>query len=37
MYEGFRGFDLPTSDPGVAIHGVVGVPGRRCSCCTAIR
>jgi pimeloyl-ACP methyl ester carboxylesterase len=27
MYEGFRGFDLPTSDPGVTIHGVVGGAG----------
>ena len=27
MYEGFRRFDLPTSDPGVAIHGVIGGAG----------
>src|SRR5262249_36057644 len=27
MYEGFRRFDLETSDPGVAIHGVVGGEG----------
>ncbi|MET0485403.1 MAG: alpha/beta fold hydrolase, partial [Candidatus Rokuibacteriota bacterium] len=27
MYEGFRRFDLRTSDPGVAIHGVIGGAG----------
>ena len=27
MYEGFRRFDLTTSDPGVTIHGVVGGAG----------
>ena len=27
MYEGFRRFDLRTSDPGVTIHGVVGGAG----------
>jgi haloacetate dehalogenase len=27
MYEGFRRFDLQTSDPGVAIRGVVGGSG----------
>jgi len=27
MYEGFRRFDLSTSEPGVAIHGVIGGAG----------
>jgi haloacetate dehalogenase len=27
MYEGFRRFDIPTSDPEVTIHGVVGGSG----------
>jgi haloacetate dehalogenase len=27
MYEGFRRFDIATSDPGVAIRGVVGGSG----------
>jgi haloacetate dehalogenase len=27
MYEGFRRFDIQTSDPGVMIHGVVGGAG----------
>jgi haloacetate dehalogenase len=27
VYEGFRRFDAPTSDPGVTIHGVVGGSG----------
>ena len=37
MYEGFRRFDIQTSDPQVSIHGVVGGAGLRpCSCSTAI-
>ena len=27
MYEGFRRFDISTSDPEVTIHGVVGGTG----------
>ena len=36
MYEGFRRFDIQTSDPQVTIRGVVEVQARRCCSCTAI-